>query len=180
MTADGQQLGLPIEDRQVGEVHTSTIRLGFLPPSKNVYDSWAPTWKSGAKKKWIRHIAQAVEEQAIPKGLRKVGLAARLVFPTNQRRDTQNYSQTLWHFVPDALVQAGVLVDDRVGMVEIGPNWGVEMVVDYRPAVPKAKRQRTIITLAYKITEGQCLACMRDQWGRCPEHRLHQTGSGDW
>lgn len=176
---DGQ-VALPIEDKVIGDVHTHTIRLGFLPPSKNVYDGWERQWKAGAKAKWIRHIAQEADRLQMPRGLRKVGLAARLVFPTNNRRDPQNYAQTLWNFVPDALVQAGVLVDDRAGMVEIGENWGVEMVVDYRPNVPKPKRQRTIIVVSYKIVEGQCLACMRDPWGRCEDHRLHKPGPDEW
>lgn len=165
-------MSLPLEEKTIGDVQVAVMRLGFLPPSKNVYDGWKNEWKSSLKKKWIRVIAEEADRLNLPRGLRKVGIAARLVFPSNQRRDPQNYSQTLWNFVPDALVRCGVLVDDRAGMVEIGPNFGVEMVVDSRPHLPKKKRQRTVLTIAYKIVEGQCIDCMRDQYGRCPAHRL--------
>lgn len=142
------QLAMPVEVDQ-GDVVTARITLPFLPPSKNVYDGWQPMWKSSAKKKWIREIGKQCEALQIPKGLTHIGLAARLVFATRARRDTQNYAQVIWHFVPDALQRCGVLVDDREGSIEWGPDLGVELAVDTRRIDPK-RRQRTILTIAYE------------------------------
>lgn len=144
------QLAMPIETEQHGDVVVWRLAFGFLPPSKNVYDNWPPQWKHGAKKKWAKHIAMQCAEQQIPTGLQRVGLAARLVFPKNARRDPQNFAQALWHWVPDALVGCGVLVDDRDGAIEIGPNWGIELAVDSRP-LPADRRKRTVLTIATRM-----------------------------
>jgi hypothetical protein len=114
----------------------------YLPPSKNVYDGWLPLWKSGAKKKWMKAIAREVEVQNIPK-VEKVGLAVRLMFKSRARRDPQNYAQCVWNWVPDGLVQAGVIPDDDEGRIEIGPNWGLSMMV--------GDRQETVVTIALEV-----------------------------
>lgn len=147
----GAQLALPLGEVKVGEIRVHRIVLPFLPPSKNVYDNWLPTWKSSAKKKWTRHLLEAFEQEQVPTGALKVGMAASLVFPTNQRRDTQNYSNCLWHWVPDALVKYGAIPDDTPEYVEIGSNWGITMLVDSRANRPKAKRQRTHLALAFQM-----------------------------
>lgn len=141
------QAALPLDTVKEGTLVVYRIVLPFLPPSKNVYDNWLPTWKSGVKKKWIRAIDYAVKEQGVPLHLPEVGLAARLVFPGRARRDPQNYSNCLWNFVPDALVQSEVLVDDNEGRIQIGPNWGLEFAYDDRVG-PKKARSRTILTIA--------------------------------
>jgi hypothetical protein len=66
---------------------------------------------------------------------------------SNPRRDPQNFAQTLWNFVPDALVRAGVVVDDNEGRIQIGENWGVQLLTDDR-AAPRARVERTILTIA--------------------------------
>lgn len=147
------QLGLPMDATKEGEIVTFQFVLPFLPPSKNSYDGWPPAWKSSAKKKWIRHVARKCIEIGVPQGLPQIGVAVRLVFASRQRRDPQNYAQALWNWVPDALVQAGVLVDDDEGRVEIGPNWGIEMAVDSRGGLHAKEKQRTVITLAARIPE---------------------------
>lgn len=148
---EGAQLGLGLDVKQVGEVTTWVLRYPFLPPSKNQYDSWQPTWKSGTKKKWVRHTERLVDELGIPQGLTRVGLKARLVFPENRRRDPQNYSQTLWHFVPDALQRCGVLLDDRQGCIDWGPNLGIEFAIDPRPGKGKKDRSRTIVVVSARV-----------------------------
>ena len=155
------ELALPLDVAVVGEVITWRFDLGFLPPSKNVYDSWPGTWKSSAKGKWIKHIGEQCDRLQVPYGLARVGLAARLTFPTNQRRDPQNYSNCLWHWVPDALVRCGRLVDDRDGALSIGPNWGITFAVDNRPHVNKRLRQRTTITMAARL-HGAALDLVRE------------------
>jgi hypothetical protein len=145
------QLGLGLDVKQIGEIQTYTFRFPFLPPSKNQYDSWPGQWKSSTKKKWVNHTARLADELAVPRDLIRVGLRARLVFPSNQRRDPQNYSQALWHWFPDGLVRCGVLRDDRDGMIDWGPNLGIEMAVDPRPGIGKKDRSRTIITLACRV-----------------------------
>jgi hypothetical protein len=141
---------LPIDVREEGDLRLYKITLPFLPPSKNEYDPWPGTWKSAAKKKWMRHIETHVKALGIP-AAEKIGLAAVLVFPTKAaRRDPQNYSNCLWHWVPDALQAAGVIDDDRAGKIELGPNWGINFAVDDR-AAPKEKRKRTIIMLTMRV-----------------------------
>ncbi len=144
------QLAMPLDTVNEGGLVVYRIVLPFLPPSKNVFDGWPIEWKSGAKKKWMRAIKSHVEEQQMPLGLAHVVLAAKLVFPTKQRRDPQNYANCLWNWVPDALVKSGVLLDDKAGTIDIGPNWGLSMAVDNRPTVPKKHRQRTIIAVSVR------------------------------
>lgn len=149
--SDGTQLGLGLDVGTVGELTVWKLRLDFLPPSKNQYDGWPIPWKASAKKRWYREIARACGEVGVAHGLDKVGLHARLIFPTSGRRDPQNYAQALWHWVPDALVNCGVLLDDRDGAIEIGPNWGIELAVDTRVHIPKEKRKRMILTIAAHV-----------------------------
>lgn len=145
------QLALPLNVRQEGEIRLYRMTLPFLPPSKNVYDQWLGTWKSSAKAKWVRHISDEIESQMIPKGLREVGLAATLIFPTKQRRDPQNYSNCLWHWVPDALVKTGVLLDDNDGAIQIGPQWGIKFAFDTRTGIPVKRRQRTVLSITMRV-----------------------------
>lgn len=149
----GAQIALPVEVTEIGEIRVWSLTYPFLPPSKNVYDGWPPTWKSSAKRKWMKWTQNLAEELALPKGLEKVGMSARLVFPSAHRRDPQNYAQCLWHWVPDGLVKAGVLVDDNDGRIEIPENWGLEMVVDGRSHLSKTKRSRTVVSLAARVTD---------------------------
>jgi hypothetical protein len=129
-------------------ITTYRLHFPYLPPSKNVFDGWPVQWKAGAKRKWLSAIRDLCDEQNVPVDNPVVGLAARLVFPTRQRRDVQNYAQCLWNWVPDGLVRAGILQDDKTGAVQIGPNWGIEMAVDGRRGVPAKKRQHTTVTVA--------------------------------
>lgn len=140
-------LGLGNQDE--GDLRLYKIVLPFLPPSKNVYDKWPGEWQGSAKKKWVKAIGEHVDALMIPKA-EKIGLAAVLVFPTNMRRDPQNYSNCLWHWVPDALQKAGVIDGDHEGKIEIGPNWGLRFAIDNRVA-PKEKRQRTHIALTMQV-----------------------------
>lgn len=148
---EGTQLALPVDAEQDGEIRLYRLALPYLPPSKNVYDNWPPTWKSSMKKKWVRDVTKKCDEQMIPHNVVKVGLAATLVFPTKARRDPQNYAQALWHFVPDALQRAGVIDDDREGKIEIPGNWGVKFAYDLRPGVPKKRRERTLIAMTMLV-----------------------------
>ena len=147
----GSQLAMPFDMETEGEVRLYVLSFPFLPPSKNVSQNWQPMWKSSAKAKWCKAIERQVREQAIPLGCRKVGLAATLVFSSKARRDPQNYAQDLWHWVPDGLVRAGVLVDDCEGAIEIGPNWGLTMRTDLRSGIPKKKRERTMLALTMEV-----------------------------
>jgi hypothetical protein len=138
------QQGLPFEVHVDRSVASYQIVLPFVPPSKNKYDGWLPAWKSGAKKKWIRAIQNEVTIQQIP-AVEKVGIACELMFMSKAHRDPQNYAQCLWNWVPDALQQAGVIPDDGPGRVEIGPNWGVRMVL--------GPRQQTRIVLSLVVEQ---------------------------
>lgn len=140
---------LPIGMAEEGDLRLYKMVLPFLPPSKNVINGWPSEWRSAAKKKWVRHISEQCQGLMIPKASR-VGLAAVLVFPSRARRDPQNYAQELWHWVPDALQKAGVIDDDREGMIEIGPNWGLRFAYDGRSA-PKVQRQRTHLAITMRV-----------------------------
>ena len=161
--SDATQLGLGLDVGQVGELTVWTLRLPFLPPSKNQYDGWPAQWKHSAKKRWYKAIADQCDELGVARDLRRVGLHARLVFPTRGRRDPQNYAQALWHWVPDALVNCGVLEDDRDGAIEIGPNWGIELAVDTRVHIPKEKRKRMVLTIAAHVFDAPTHTTM-ERW----------------
>jgi hypothetical protein len=158
---DAIQSALPLDTIVEGQLVTYRLVFNRLPPSKNVYDSWPAHYKSSAKRAWtgtrpgtpadrakVGCVEKACREQGVPLGLPKVGLAAKLIFPTDRTRDYQNYAQTLWNFIPDALVWSGILINDDAGRVEIGPNWGVTFGVDYRPRVDIKHRRWTVLTLA--------------------------------
>lgn len=155
------QQALQLDTVIEGETVTYKFTLPFLPPSKNVFDGWMPQWKSSAKKKWQRHVTARCRELGIPLDNPKVGLAAKLYFATNNRRDPQNYSQCLWNWVPDSLtphtrackpgcdLHAGVLRDDNQGRIDFGPNLGVKLCWDRRSA-PKNKIERTVIAVTVR------------------------------
>lgn len=140
---------LPLGSKDEGDLRLYRFTLPFLPPSKNVYDKWPGAWQSSAKSKWKRHIDQHVKALNIPEAER-IGLAAILVFPTNLRRDPQNYANCLWNWVPDALQASGVISGDHMGKIEFPPGLGIKFAVDNRVA-PKEKRQRTQIILTMKV-----------------------------
>lgn len=145
------QLALPIDVKQQGQIGVYRVTLPFLPPSKNVYDGWPGQWKSSAKKKWVRNLLDQFESVQLPKGAQKVGLSAALVFPTKAHRDIQNYANCLWHWVPDALQTYGCIANDTPEYVEFGPNLGIQFMVDARGSAPKAKRQRTHLSIAVQM-----------------------------
>lgn len=145
------QLALPIDVEDHGEIRVYRMTLAFLPPSKNVYDGYPNEWKSGIKRKWINAVVKECEELAMPKGVQKVGLSAKLIFATKNRRDASNYAGPLWNFVPDGLQRAGVLVDDSDGHVQFGPNLGVSFAYDTRTSVPKKRREKTVISIAMEV-----------------------------
>lgn len=149
------QLAIPLDVPQTQLVGTWTIWLPWLPKSKNVYANWPATWKSAEKKRWVNRIVEECEAQLIPKGAPKVGLFAELWFATRNRRgdtgtnrDYQNYAEMLWHYVPDALVKAGVVTDDTAEQIQIGPNWGLAFKYDLNETRPKKDRERTRLILA--------------------------------
>lgn len=154
MTAAPVQLGLPMNHLDRGQVRVYQLVFPFLPPSKNEYDRWPGQWQSAAKKKWLRHTRTLLDENLVPRHVPKVGLSAQLVFPAANRRDPQNYAQTLWHFIPDALVTCGVIPDDCAGRIDFGPHQlGVRFAVDSRN-LDKRFRTRTIIALTMRVPEG--------------------------
>lgn len=153
MTVDASPMGiqgvLPVDVEDTGDTRLYKLHLPFLPPSKNEYDNWPGTWKSSAKNKWKKAIVQRCQELMIPEAA-VIGLAAVLVFPQSRQRDPQNYSNCLWHWVPDALQEAGVISGDHEGKIQIGPNWGLRFAYDTRKA-PDKMRKHTHIALTMKV-----------------------------
>ena len=146
---DDVQLGLELDTVRTGALIVHRFTIPMLPLSKNVYDAMQPSWQHSHKKRWMREVAAKCAEQQIPLDLKYIGLSATLVFPTNRRRDPQNYSATLWNFVPDALQRCGVLQDDRDGRISFGSNLGINLAYDTRPGVPEKHRKRTMVALSY-------------------------------
>jgi hypothetical protein len=150
-------LQLPIVPAVSGELRTYDILLPFLPPSKNEYDRLPGEWKSGVKRKWYRWVREECEAQDMPRNVPKIGLMAWLTFPNRGTvRDPQNYSSTLWNFVPDALqLSRGrgypMLPDDGQGRIDFGPNLGIAFRFDERKTVPRKQRQRTLIRIAVRV-----------------------------
>jgi hypothetical protein len=155
------QAALDLDTVQEDATVTYRLVLPGTPPSKNEIGGWQPAWKASAKRKWMRAVAAQAREQGIPRGNVEIGLAAHLVFPAAGRRDPQNYAETLWNWVPDALqpcvkkcapacqLHCGVLVDDNEGRIQWPPNLGVTFGVDSRHAPPKV-RKRTVITISVR------------------------------
>lgn len=137
------------------------LTLPGTPPSKNEIGGWPPAWKASAKRRWMRMVSDRAKELGIPRDNLEIGLAAHLVFPTNSRRDPQNYAETLWNWVPDALqdcvkkcarncqVHCGVLVDDNEGRIHWPENLGITFGVDSRHAPTKVRR-RTVIAISVR------------------------------
>jgi hypothetical protein len=158
---DPVQAALDLDTVQEDATVTYRLVLPGTPPSKNEIGSWPPAWKASAKKRFMRQVAERAKAQGIPRDNREIGLAAHLVFPTASRRDPQNYAETLWNWVPDALqgctakcsssclVHCGVLVDDNEGRIQWPPNLGVTFGVDSRHA-PAKVRKRTVITISVR------------------------------
>lgn len=147
------ELALPIEEVQTGELRRYKLHFPFVPPSKNKYDGWPPGWKASAKRKWEKAVREQCEALQIPKGNRHIGLAAVVWFTTNRGRDSANFAQCLWNFVPDGLQKAGVLVNDRHQDIDygFGKTLGVKFLVDTRTTLPKAKRERTVVGLTIRV-----------------------------
>lgn len=149
-----EQLALHLDTVREGVPVPYTMHFPWLPPSKNQYDGWPVTWKSGTKRKWMRAIGQQLAELGVPIGNQRVGLGVLLVFPQKKgrpvpRRDPQNYAQCLWNWIPDALVAAGIIPDDTDGRIQFaeGGTLGVRMVVDRRHWIPENRRQRTTVVV---------------------------------
>lgn len=143
------QLGLELDTISYGQIITKRLLFPFLPPSKNKYDGWQIPWQHGHKKKWLKWVEQECDEQQVPRGLPKIGLSAKLIFPTNRRRDPQNYAATLWNFIPDGLQKAGVIDGDHAGKIDFGKSLGIQFVSDTRLSVPEKHREKTILAISY-------------------------------
>jgi len=143
------QLALIVQEPEMVVVKRQIV-LPFLPYSKNVWEGWQPMWKAGARKKWKSALAKQFDELQFPTGAHEVVVSARLVFASNRRRDWQNYVHPLWYFVPDALVDFGVIADDTPDKFGVGANGGIVFEVDKRKWIDAKTRQRTILGFAIR------------------------------
>lgn len=141
------QMALPLGRLEQGQIVTYRFTVPGLPPSKNTYDGLPPQWKNSMKHKWIRAVIREVEAQDMPRGVPRIGLSAVLVFPTKRRRDPQNYAPALWNWIPDALQKCGVIHDDRDGIIDFGPNLGIQFALDERKSISPDRRKRTQIAI---------------------------------
>lgn len=140
---------LALIEHETGPIVHRAIDLPFLPPSKNKYDAWQPAWKSSARKKWFKHLAEQIEAHQFPKA-KAVTVQATLVFGSRRRRDWQNYVHPLMYWVADSLVHAGVIVDDTPDMFKTETNGGIAFAVDAR-RIDEKLRRRTHIVYALEL-----------------------------
>jgi hypothetical protein len=159
-------------DQIIRENRRYVIEIPYLPPSKNQWRTMDNLTKSGVKKRWIRRIVAECEAQDMPKGLPKIALAAKLIFPSRTDRDIQNYAATLWEFVPDALEAKqhgtikrtrngqewrepifgyGMIPNDSAGHIEWPPDHGIVFGYDERRELPATKRRRTLIFIVVRM-----------------------------
>lgn len=104
---------------------------GFLPPRLRVGRKWVSPVRvlgpNGGTYHWaIRHAVVAWVHQRVWAALQEqdaitplsppVRLRARFVFPTARKRDVDNWT-TILKPVVDALVKAGVLIDDNADLL---------------------------------------------------------------
>lgn len=115
---------------------TVTILLAMTPPSKNEWERmhWARRHK--IKRQWTSMVALELLAAEVPRCTAEtISLSAVVRFQRRAaRRDPQNYAQTLWHLIPDALVQGGWLVDDDDGRITWPENLGMTLDVGPWPS----------------------------------------------
>jgi adenosylmethionine-8-amino-7-oxononanoate aminotransferase len=90
------------------------VAVPYAPPSFNDYDKW-PGWKQREqKRKWQADMLALLNEKGnkAPRGLQKVRLRSVITFTVTRGRDADNYTMPLYKWSQDALVLAGVLVND--------------------------------------------------------------------
>lgn len=158
---DPVQAALDLDTVREDATVTYRLTLPGTPPSKNEIGGWPPAWRATSKRTWMRRVAERSRELGIPRGNLEIGLAAHLVFPTAAKKDPQNYADTLWNWVPDALqdcgprcgrgckLHCGVLVDDNEGRIHWPENLGITFGVDSRHAPTKVRR-RTVLTISVR------------------------------
>jgi len=88
------------------------ITIPTTPPSINQYQHWHWAEKRKEKQYWCIEIWALLKLNGHPKNCRHINVSADIYFTTNRRRDSQNYASTLYKFLDDALVTAGVIPDD--------------------------------------------------------------------
>lgn len=151
MNISGQG-ALPLGKVESGSIVTYRFTVPGVPPSKNVYDTAPEMWRAGWKHKWIRAVVKEVEAQDMPRGVPRIGLAATLVFPDIRKRDPQNYVSSLWNWIPDGLQKAGVIKDDRDGVIDFGRNLGIRFALDDRKQLSRDARKRTHIAISMPVS----------------------------
>ncbi len=94
-------------------MRTYTLDIPDTPPSINLYQHWHWAKKRKVKAEWVEWVWALVNQQGRKlKGCKQVHVGATIYFPRAARRDPQNYAATLYKFLDDGLVQAGVIPDD--------------------------------------------------------------------
>ena len=90
-----------------------TLEIPLTPPSINLYQHFHWARKRLVKQEWTEWVWALVNQQGRKlKGCKQVHVSATIYFPRGARRDPQNYAATLYKFLDDGLVQAGVIPDD--------------------------------------------------------------------
>ena len=88
------------------------LTIPTTPPSINPYQHKHWAIRKRVKDEWVEMIWGYLKEQGHPKNCRHVHVSAYITFKNKRVRDASNYASTLYKFLDDALVTAGVIPDD--------------------------------------------------------------------
>ena len=138
-----QTLQGPAAESLGEDVVTYSIEISDVPPSLNTYLRLHWSAQQRLKQEWECYVRALVNEHGnrCPRPLERVELRAVLFFPVRRRRDSDNYGSTLWKFVFDGLVKAGIIPDDDA-----------TRCAGYPPRIMRADTPSTVITISEVIT----------------------------
>lgn len=110
-----EQLAIP-----VAQPHLLTIRIVIpdVPESQNqmYMNKLHYHQRSQEKKRWEQYVRMFSTAVRPPRALHKATITLRYWFPTNKRRDPDNYSGK---FILDGLVKSGIIMDDSFEHIKL-------------------------------------------------------------
>lgn len=95
-----------------------TLRIPDTPPSLNPWMHWHWAKKRKEKERWVTMITLSLcKGNRCPQDCAHVSVVTRITFARHARRDPLNFAATLYKFLDDALVMAGIIPDDTAEFI---------------------------------------------------------------